>query len=94
MKKMLVLLAALAVFLIAGCKTVYTPLTVTTNPVGTKVGEATANVGQFGGKDRDYSIQTAAKNAGITKIATVDIRHKYSLIPGLVNTYTTIVTGE
>jgi hypothetical protein len=39
----------------------------------------------------DYSIQTAAKNAGITKIGTVDFRLYNALFS---QTYTTIVTGE
>ncbi|CEN49216.1 conserved hypothetical protein [Capnocytophaga canis] len=42
--------------------------------------------------DADASIKTAAKNAGITKISTVDIKHKSFL--GLIVTVETIVTGE
>jgi len=40
----------------------------------------------------DASIKSAAKNGGITKISTVDI--KYGDILGIVQTYETIVTGE
>lgn len=69
------------------------PVNATSNPVGNKVGRATATgylgVLFFGA---DASIQTAAKNGGITKISTVDI--KQTSIFGLLVTYETIVTGE
>jgi hypothetical protein len=82
------------------------PFFVTNNSVGTKVGKASGTcydlfgiftlfqLGKAGGicLDADYSIQSAAKNGGITKIATVDIR-KTSVL-GIVITYETIVTGE
>jgi predicted nucleic acid-binding protein len=42
--------------------------------------------------DQDASISAAAKNGGITKIATVDI--KSTSILNLIVTYETIVTGE
>jgi hypothetical protein len=91
-KHALVFLAALAVVVIAGCTTVV-PIDLTNNPVGTKVGEASGTInfgGAFGGT-ADYSLQTAAKNGGISKISTVDLRVKQGLF-GV--TYTTIVTGE
>jgi hypothetical protein len=69
------------------------PVNATSNPVGSKVGTATATgflgVLFFGA---DASIQTAAKKGGITKISTVDIKHTNVL--GLIVTYQTIVTGE
>lgn len=40
----------------------------------------------------DISIETAAKNGGITKVATVD--YKEHSILGIIVTKTTIVTGE
>jgi hypothetical protein len=40
----------------------------------------------------DASIQTAAKNGGITKVSTVDL--KTSNVLGIIVTYTCIVTGE
>jgi hypothetical protein len=41
----------------------------------------------------DNSIKTAAKNGGVTRIATVD--HKTKIFPfGFAIQYTTIVTGE
>jgi uncharacterized protein YdbL (DUF1318 family) len=69
------------------------PVTATSNTVGMKVGssKATGYLGVlfFG---QDASVQKAAKNGGITKISTVDIKH--TSILGLVVTYETIVTGE
>jgi hypothetical protein len=60
--------------------------------VGSKVGEASGTLYFWTSKgDFDWSLQTAAKNAGITRIATVDLRVK-SFIIG--ETHTTIVTGE
>jgi hypothetical protein len=69
------------------------PVTATSNPVGEKVGTATAT-GYFGVLffDADASIRTAAKNGGITKISTVDIKHTSVL--NIIVTYETIVTGE
>ncbi len=49
------------------------PITATSNAVGNKVGVAksTKVLNLFGGKD-DVGINTAAKNAGITRISHVD----------------------
>jgi hypothetical protein len=65
----------------------------TSNPVGSKVGTAKAT-GFLGILffDQDASIATAAKNGGISKISTVDIKHTSLL--NLIVTYETIVTGE
>lgn len=69
------------------------PVTATSNPVGSKVGTATAT-GYLGFLffSQDASIQKAAKNGNITKISTVDI--KQTSILNLIVTYETIVTGE
>lgn len=69
------------------------PVTATSNNVGTRVGTSKAT-GYLGTLffDADASIRTAAKNGGIKKISTVDV--KYSTILGLIVTYETIVTGE
>lgn len=69
------------------------PVTATSNPVGSKVGTAKAT-GYLGVLffDQDASIQAAAKDGGITKISTVDI--KQINILNLIVTYETIVTGE
>jgi hypothetical protein len=93
-KTVLVLLAVLAILMIAGCTTTR-PLDLTNNTVGSKVGEATGKINFMGmfGANVDVSLQTAAKNGGITKIATVDARVT-NILGGLFVTYTTIVTGE
>jgi len=100
------LIAALAItFTFESCSSTQ-PFFVTNNSIGTKVGKSSGTcydlfglftlfqMGKPGGicLDSDYSIQTAAKNGGITKIATVDI--KKSSVLGIVITYETIVTGE
>ena len=84
------LLAATA--MMASCSLTL-PVGATSNTIGGKVGTAKAT-GFLGILffDQDASIQTAAKNGGITKVSTVDIKH--GSILGLVVTYETIVTGE
>jgi hypothetical protein len=69
------------------------PVNATSNSVGSKVGTAQAK-GYLGILffDQDASIQRAAKNGGISKISTVDI--KSTSILNIVVTYETIVTGE
>lgn len=69
------------------------PVNATSNAVGSKVGTATAT-GYLGILffDQDASIRTAAKNGGISRISTVDI--KSTSILNLIVTYETIVTGE
>jgi hypothetical protein len=69
------------------------PVNATSNPIGPKVGSAKA-VGYLGVIfiNQDASIQAAARNGGITRISTVDIKHTNIL--NLVVTYETIVTGE
>jgi len=65
----------------------------TSNPVGNKVGTSKAT-GFLGVLffDQDASIMAAAKNGGITKISTVDI--KQTSLLNLIVTYETMVTGE
>ncbi|GAB1371936.1 hypothetical protein MASR1M45_19980 [Candidatus Kapaibacterium sp.] len=81
-----------AIALLSSCSLTM-PVAATSNPVGSKVGTAKAT-GFLGVLffDADASIQSAAKNGGITKISTVDV--KYSNILGLIVSYETIVTGE
>ena len=69
------------------------PVNATSNPIGSKVGTAKAT-GYLGYLffDQDASIQTAAKNGGITKISTVDIKQTNTL--GIIVGYETIVTGN
>jgi len=82
----------IAGMMISGCALTL-PVTATSNAVGMKVGtsKATGYLGIlfFG---QDASVQKAAKNGGITKISTVDIKH--TSILGLLVTYETIVTGD
>ena len=83
--------ACTAVVLMTACS-ITGPLTATSNPIGKKVGTAKANIIcglTFGG---DYSVQTAAKNGGITKVSTVDVKTFNCL--GIFMSRTTIVTGE
>ncbi len=69
------------------------PVNATSNPVGNKVGTSKAT-GFLGVLffDQDASIMAAAKNGGITKISTVDI--KQTSLLNLIVTYETMVTGE
>ena len=69
------------------------PVNATANSVGSKVGTAKAT-GYLGVLffDADASIQAAAKNGGIKKISTVDL--KQTSLLGIIVTYETIVTGD
>jgi len=84
--------AFLAVGSLSACSLTL-PVNATSNSVGSKVGTASAtgflSVFWFGG---DASIRTAAKNGGISKISTVDLKRTDVL--GIVQTYECIVTGE
>jgi hypothetical protein len=87
------LCAALAVTAMFSSCSLTMPVNATSNPVGSKVGTAKATgylgVLFFGA---DASIRSAAKNGGITKVSTVDIKHTNIL--GIIYIYETIVTGE
>jgi hypothetical protein len=94
MKKVLMVAAlTVASFVMMSCVSVNSPYAVTTNPIGTKVGQASGTVffGIFG--TVDAGVQKAAQNGGITKIATVDTETKMFL-GAMMLTYTTTVTGE
>lgn len=77
--------------LLASCSIVL-PVNASGAPIGKKVGTAKANIilGLYFGQDA--GIQTAAKNGGITKVATVDVK-RFNLL-GFYQSVTTIVTGE
>lgn len=94
MKKALVVLALVFAFVLVGCMTTVTPFAVTSNELGSKVGEASAKF-LFGylplSFNMDLGIQKAAQNGGITKISTVDVKAKQGF---LVTTISTVVTGE
>jgi hypothetical protein len=93
MKKVKTIFALFAFVAMMSSCSLTLPVAATSNPVGSKVGQATAT-GFFGVLffNADASIRTAAKNGGITKISTVDI--KQGNVLNLIVTYTTIVTGE
>ena len=94
MKKVLrnIVVAGAAVAMLASCSLTL-PVAATSNPVGSKVGTATAT-GFFGFLffGADASIQTAAKNGNISKISTVDI--KATNVLNILTNYECIVTGE
>jgi len=89
-KTMFLLLAITA--MVSSCALTM-PVNATSNPVGNKVGSAKAT-GFLGILffNADASIQTAAKNGGITEISTVDV--KTTNILNIILTYETIVTGK
>lgn len=93
MSKFKTIIATFALIAIMSSCALTLPVTATSNPVGSKVGRATAS-GYLGiiYLNADASIRTAAKNGGITKISTVDI--KQTNLFNLLTTYETIVTGE
>jgi hypothetical protein len=85
--------AGIMLLALAGCMTV-SPVAATSNPLGSKVGQAKTfylfSVIPFSG---DHGIAKAARNGGITLISTVDSR-RFILPFGIGVTVTTIVTGE
>jgi hypothetical protein len=89
-KTVFMLLAVAA--MLASCS-LTTPVCATSNPIGGKVGSAKAT-GLLGIVffNADASIKTAAKNGGISKISTVDIKQSNFL--NIIVSYETIVTGE
>ena len=93
LKKMRNILGLLAVAALMSSCALTLPVNATSNPVGSKVGTSKAT-GFLGVLffDQDASIMTAAKNGGISKISTVDI--KQTSLLNLIVTYETIVTGE
>lgn len=93
MKKLKVIFAMFTLALMVSSCSLTLPVNATSNSVGNKVGTsiATGYLGVFF-FDADASIKTAAKNGGITKISTVDVKQTNLL--NLIVTYETIVTGE
>jgi hypothetical protein len=89
-KLLLVTVVSALAMVLSGCA-IGGALNYTDNPVGSKVGKACAKntLGLFA--TGDASIAAAAKNGGITQVATVDVVSE----PGLfVGQFCTIVTGE
>ena len=93
MRKFKMVAASISLAALMSSCSITLPVSATSNPVGNKVGQSTGTVYlQIFAFDADASIRSAAKNGGITKISTVDFKHTNVL--GLVDSYTTIVTGE
>ena len=93
MKKVIVIVAlAFAMIALMGCPSLNIPHSVGDATIQ-KTGQASGSIilGLFG--DVDAGIATAARNGGITKVATVDLKVK-TLLGSLVVTFTTTVTGE
>ena len=90
-------LAAVAVCaLVSSCATISTPVTATTNPLGSKCGVAKSTLylgGRWSSKGEENGIDKAAKSAGITKISHVDSYQKSYLL-GIVIEQITKVYGE
>lgn len=97
MKKVLLVFAMLLILLIASCSTVQ-PIAGASGVVGSKTGEATQTfILGMPQKDGQGGILQAAKNGGITKIGTVDVRYDYPASPIFMWAYykvTTVVSGE
>jgi len=93
MKKLKMFAAMISVVALLSSCSLTLPVNATSNPVGKKVGTAVAT-GYLGYLflGQDASIRTAAKNGGISRIATVDI--KQTSLLGIIVTYETTVTGE
>jgi hypothetical protein len=93
MKKIKTFCALILVAIFMSSCALTLPVNATSNPIGNKVGTAKAT-GFLGiiFFDADASIRTAAKNGGISRISTVDIKQTNLL--NLIFTYETIVTGE
>jgi len=92
MKKVIVIVAlAFAAIALMGCPSLNLPHSVGSASIE-KTGQSSGSLilGLFG--NVDAGIATAAKNGGITKVATVD--HEVKSILGFIVTYTTTVTGE
>lgn len=88
MKKLSLVLPVVALSLFGLSSCVQSTYMITDNPIGTKKGEAKLSL--FG-KDKDISIETAAKKGKITKISVVEMKTTYILIFPVVKT---IVYGE
>jgi len=93
--KKVIIIAALAIAMVAlmGCPSVNLPMAAGGATVGAKTGQSSGSIilGLFG--NVDAGMLTAAKNGGITRIATVDTAVK-NMLGGFMITYTTTVTGD
>lgn len=89
MKKIILSAAVIGACALSSCTHIYPGMVTTAKSV--KTGEAKKKVWFGLGSNIDVSVATAAKNGGITKVATVD----YGVKSGLFSkTYITRVSGE
>ena len=91
--KISIVLMASAIALLCTSCAITRPLAISSNPIGNKVGMASSQ-SFLGGLlfDGDASIQAAAKQGNITRVATVDV--KTINVFYIFIKHTTIVTGE
>jgi hypothetical protein len=93
MRKIQIVLGSLVSAALLSSCSITLPVAATSNQIGNKVGKSSGSCFLtafcFG---VDASIQTAARNGGISKISTVDYTQKNIL--GIVITHETTVTGE
>ena len=92
MKKALIIFNIALVAILSSCA-VGGPIAATEGKVGSKVGESSYKTlfGLVISNGGDASIQKAAKNGGITKVATIDRKVEAGFF---TVKYITIVTGE
>ena len=97
MKKTLKTLAVVAACALAtSCATVVTPISATSNPVGSKCGVSKSTLylgGLWSSQGETNGIDAAAKQAGITKISHVDSYMKHYFL-GVIIKQTIKVYGE
>jgi hypothetical protein len=91
----IILLIGISIAVLASSCGFTVPVAATSNPVGSKVGTASTTriLGVLFPDGGDASIQTAARNGGITKISTVDFRTNIVFFSFVIK-HETIVTGE
>lgn len=92
MKKFILTVACSIIALtLVSCSTTV-PFAATSNPVGNKMGKSQIAYILIFPISNDAGIYKAAKNGGISKISTVDV--KYTNILGFYRSMDTIVSGE
>jgi predicted small secreted protein len=91
MKKVFVLLVLAAAIVVMGCASTV-PGFATDNPIGSKIGEASATTWFGLLTTGDRGIITAANNGGISRIGAIDYRSTNYL--GIVRLETTVVAGD
>jgi len=93
MKKFLLAAVLAASLVFMGCASITVPTGVTSEPIGPLVGQSSGRIwlGVFG--TADAGVRTAAQNAGITVISTVDTTVSLGILNLWID-YETTVTGR